>query len=249
MPWFKVDDGFHGHPKVVELSLSAVGLWTLAGSWCAKYLTDGHVPSKTVTRLGGEKYLAEELVSADLWLSAPGGYEFKDWAHYQPLKEVVEAERLAAQQRMQKVRAAKKGVRPNDAGTFEDSSPEVRIAPSHPIPVPSSSSTKKRETAPRGTRLDPKWIPTSEDVQKIRTECTSIDPQREHPEFVDYWIAQPGQKGIKVDWAATWRNWMRRKQRDAESGRIRKSKDEQIVDVLEMGRRMQADADRKGIGA
>lgn len=29
-------------------------------------------------------------------------------------------------------------------------------------------------------------------------------------EFRDYWIAQPGQKGVKTDWDATWRNWVRR---------------------------------------
>lgn len=27
--------------------------------------------------------------------------------------------------------------------------------------------------------------------------------------FRDYWIAQPGQKGVKLDWSATWRNWVR----------------------------------------
>jgi hypothetical protein len=27
--------------------------------------------------------------------------------------------------------------------------------------------------------------------------------------FRDYWIAQPGAKGRKVDWDATWRNWIR----------------------------------------
>jgi hypothetical protein len=27
--------------------------------------------------------------------------------------------------------------------------------------------------------------------------------------FKDYWIAQPGQKGVKLDWSATWRNWIR----------------------------------------
>ena len=30
--------------------------------------------------------------------------------------------------------------------------------------------------------------------------------------FRDYWIAQPGQKGVKTDWTATWRNWVRRQQ-------------------------------------
>ena len=28
--------------------------------------------------------------------------------------------------------------------------------------------------------------------------------------FRDYWRAQPGQKGVKTDWPATWRNWCRR---------------------------------------
>lgn len=27
--------------------------------------------------------------------------------------------------------------------------------------------------------------------------------------FFDYWIAQPGAKGRKLDWSATWRNWVR----------------------------------------
>lgn len=38
--------------------------------------------------------------------------------------------------------------------------------------------------------------------------------------FCDYWNAQPGQKGVKLDWPATWRNWVRRvaenKQREEE---------------------------------
>jgi hypothetical protein len=28
--------------------------------------------------------------------------------------------------------------------------------------------------------------------------------------FRDHWHSQPGQKGTKVDWSATWRNWCRR---------------------------------------
>lgn len=31
----------------------------------------------------------------------------------------------------------------------------------------------------------------------------------EAAKFVDYWRAQPGQKGVKTDWPATWRNWVR----------------------------------------
>ena len=36
------------------------------------------------------------------------------------------------------------------------------------------------------------------------------DAEREFPRFKDYWLAQPGRKGVKADWPATWRNWIRK---------------------------------------
>ena len=136
MPWFKVDDGFHGHPKVVELSLAAVGIWSLAGSWCAKYLTDGLIGLRAIERMGGNEALAHELVAHGLWLQVAEGFVFKDWAEYQPLKVAVEAERTAARDRMASVRAQKKGVQPNTSRTQAERSPEVRIAPSQSQSLP-----------------------------------------------------------------------------------------------------------------
>lgn len=34
--------------------------------------------------------------------------------------------------------------------------------------------------------------------------------QGELAKFRDYWVAQPGQKGVRNDWQATWRNWVRK---------------------------------------
>ena len=138
MPWFRVDDGFHGHPKVDMLSPAAVGIWTLCGSWSAQYLTDGLVFARTVAKFGGTDAEVQELVHSGLWLdNGDGSYQFKDWADYQPVKADVEAEREAARERMRKVRAAKKGagdVRPNTQRTSE----EVRVTPPSPaLPIPS----------------------------------------------------------------------------------------------------------------
>ena len=36
-----------------------------------------------------------------------------------------------------------------------------------------------------------------------------LHPTRTFDQFKDYWIAQAGQKGVKLDWFATWRNWVR----------------------------------------
>ncbi|MFJ6532451.1 hypothetical protein [Microbacterium sp. NPDC091662] len=110
MPWFKVDDGFHGHPKVMMLSPSAIGLWLLAGTWSAQYLTDGLVPAGMVRRFGGTPEDAADLVNAALWHEADGGYQFHEWAEYQPLKSDVEAERAASRERMRAMRAKRKGV-------------------------------------------------------------------------------------------------------------------------------------------
>jgi hypothetical protein len=214
VPWFKVDDGFHGHPKVVELSTSAVGVWTLCGSWCAKYLTDGAVNLKTIVRLGGAESDALELVQSGLWLETGDGFQFKDWDKYQPLKATVEAEREAAQERMRSVRAKRKGTRsgevqpnvqPNDGRTFGDGSEEVRLAPSHPIPVPSQSPDKSK----RGTRLPSDWKPSTELAAWAIAKRPDLNVSEQLEAFRDYWKSTPGSQGVKLDWDATWRSWIR----------------------------------------
>lgn len=44
MPWFKVDDQLHSHPKPRRASLAALGLWTLSGSYSMAYKLDGSHP-------------------------------------------------------------------------------------------------------------------------------------------------------------------------------------------------------------
>jgi len=40
-------------------------------------------------------------------------------------------------------------------------------------------------------------------------ERPDLDVRQVAEQFKDYWIAQGGQKGVKLDWDATWRNWVR----------------------------------------
>lgn len=42
------------------------------------------------------------------------------------------------------------------------------------------------------------------------SERPDLSPESVAAEFRDYWSAQPGQRGVKLDWEATWRNWVRR---------------------------------------
>lgn len=142
MPWFKVDDGFSHHGKVLRLPrkdrAACIGMWCLAGSWSAKTLTDGRIEADLLPEFGGTRRLADLLVRVGLWSVEGDGYRFHDWDKYQPTKVAVEAEREEARKRMANARAAKRSpeVRPNTSRT----SGEVQECSDNPVPIPAQPS-------------------------------------------------------------------------------------------------------------
>lgn len=94
MTWFKVDDSFYDHPKVFDAPDCAVALWTRAGTWSARNLTDGFVPAGMPARFCDDHETAvRELLNRGLWKRARSGYQFHDWSHYQPTREEAMAGR------------------------------------------------------------------------------------------------------------------------------------------------------------
>lgn len=51
--------------------------------------------------------------------------------------------------------------------------------------------------------LPPDWESWAE-AERQDLDITSVACQ-----FRDYWVAKPGKDGRKLDWHATWRNWVR----------------------------------------
>ena len=193
MTWFKVDDGIHSHPKFLDVSLAAVGLWTMCGAWCSGYLTDGQITRRQVIRLGGDDALAAELVDAGLWRETEDGYVFHGWDEYQPTREDVEASRAAARERMRKRRNPDTGkftpraedVRANTVGTDDEraenfgvgSSTPTRPDPTRPDPTPSARSARK---AP-AKRLPEDWAPT--DAHRKKAAELGVDLELEADRF------------------------------------------------------------------
>lgn len=60
----------------------------------------------------------------------------------------------------------------------------------------------------RGARLPLDTLP-DDWMAFCRSKRPDLDPSDTWDRFRDYWIAQPGQRGCKADWYATWRNWVR----------------------------------------
>ena len=61
----------------------------------------------------------------------------------------------------------------------------------------------------RATRLPADWAPTPDQIAWARSERKDINPATEASKFRDYWIAKAGKDAAKLDWDATWRNWVR----------------------------------------
>lgn len=105
MTWFKVDDGVLTHQKFArlfesDLGSDAVALWTLAGAYCARELTNGRISKGQVKRLGPNPASAVELVRVGLWSELESGeYAFHDWFDYQPSAEVVQSRRESGAKR------------------------------------------------------------------------------------------------------------------------------------------------------
>lgn len=109
MAFFLVDDQFHGHPKVRKATLEAVGLWTVAGSHCRAYKSDGFVPLWFVIGFPKGKQSAARLVSAGLWrretFEGEEGYRFHDWHHIHDPADEIERQREMGRTRQRKRRA------------------------------------------------------------------------------------------------------------------------------------------------
>lgn len=132
MTWIKVDDHFADHPKVMALGsdrLQGLGLWQVAASYCARYLTDGFVPAAHVHG-NAPKKLVNRLVAVGLFDVVDGGYQLHDWLRYNPSRQ--EVEEAVAKKRA----AGQAGGRASGQARAQATAEAHAQAESKPVPVP-----------------------------------------------------------------------------------------------------------------
>lgn len=71
---------------------------------------------------------------------------------------------------------------------------------------------KKEEpngSSKKGSRIDPAWEPGEEEISYAEGKGLSLETiNLEAERFRNYWLGRSGQAGVKLDWPATWRNWV-----------------------------------------
>lgn len=167
MPWLKVDDSFYDHPKVFDAPDCALALWVRAGTWSARNLQDGFVPTGLPARLCDDPDTAVgELLRRGLWERAKDGYRFHDWADYQPSAEAVRELRTK--------RA--------EAGRLGGLAKAAKQTASNGLA--SANGVAKQNAAPTRTRTPEKNRPSS-----------SAPPKDDDPDWSAFWTAYPRKVG------------------------------------------------------
>lgn len=102
MPWAKLDDDFHDHPKLIAAGVIATGIQARAISYCADLLTDGHISEGALpgllTGLNGTPPpegpdWPTYMVATGLWDRTARGYRVHDYLDYNPTKKEIESRR------------------------------------------------------------------------------------------------------------------------------------------------------------
>ena len=123
------------------------------------------------------------------------------WIHHRANKEIAKAgDKSEKASASAKARWSKKDA--NALPTQSESN-----ATHNTLPI--TQDTKHIKENKRGSRLSQDFIFPSDWLVFCKQERPDLQPVQTFEKFKDYWIAQAGQKGVKLDWFATWRNWVR----------------------------------------
>ena len=75
--------------------------------------------------------------------------------------------------------------------------------------LPITHNTKEKKENKRGSRLAQDFVLSKDWIEFCVSQRPDLHPAQTFDQFKDYWTSQAGQKGVKLDWSATWRNWVR----------------------------------------
>lgn len=180
--------------------------------------TDGLFPVSVVKALAEAE--SEEAITAlfevGLWVNHPGGMaETRDFLEHQ----ASAGERSKESEKMRKLAESRwsKDAHRTAPRTAVRSAQESRGEERREESLGRAAATP-RTGARKGTPIPTPFPVTPEMVAWARENVPNLDHKAVTDRFADYWAGVAGPKGIKLDWVATWRNWLRREADDGGTG-------------------------------
>lgn len=206
--WFRFYDCALDDPKVQKMPAELFKSWV--NLLCVASRNDGILPAvedlafmlrkdeETLVRVLGE------LKRLGLIDESEQGLTPHNWSERQYQSD-------SSAERMRKHRALKRNSDVTDV-TARDVTGDEKVTVQNRYRA--DTDTDKIISAParskKGTRLPADWQPNPDLIAtatKLGLSAAQFD--REVEKFCDYWASKPGSQGVKLDWDATARNWIR----------------------------------------
>lgn len=201
---------FADSPKIAPLSDKAFRQYIETLLWSTRIMTDGFIPERMVKKLLDDNSLAELTTNDPAKPSiahVDGGYQIHDFSKHQNTREKIDKKReagrlggLAKARNSAIVARAKELPKQNPSGPLA-----IQITDTD-IDVDGGVVAKKPRQ--RASRIPSPFIVTKEMREWAKKSLPGVNVDLSTEQFVDYWRAAPN--GTKLDWVATWRNWLRR---------------------------------------
>jgi len=136
------------------------------------------------------------------------------WHHNRCDKEIsFYKQQLETASKAGKASAAKRALNRNSTVVERslDSCSTVVQPTNNQEPITNNHSIDEPPTKQRtkGSRLSTDFELPDSWTEFCQTERPDLNPQKVFDSFKDYWVAKAGAAGVKLDWQATWRNWVR----------------------------------------
>ncbi len=211
-----IKPGFFDNELLVELSfeyrLLFIGLWTIADKEGrledrSKKIKMQVFPADNVDVDGGLSALCDAGFIVRYGSGTDKFIQINNWKKHQSPHHT---------ERDSVIPPLNNGEVTNDTQNSLRGNPPDSLIPDSLIPdslqeqsTPDQLENKKPTATATATRLPADWAPSDDDIEFCEAERKDLTPSVVADRFRDYWIAQPGAKGRKLDWPATWRNWVR----------------------------------------
>lgn len=183
-PGFSIPLGFYDGPEVRSIPrrirAQAVGVFALAGNYCATRLSDGYVDAETLSELGCGPAVKAALMNTlgkggvpdPLWIEAPAnGVQFAKWSKWQRTAGEVTAYRESEAERKRAARAAQKQKRIANASGMHSESTSNAL-PMQPDQTPNAFDDKS--TRPAETQKRPADVRRTSGQSETETETESV---------------------------------------------------------------------------
>lgn len=130
----------------------------------------------------------------------------KTWTQKRLVKERVFVAQKSSSQRDKAVKRWKE-TKKDDATALPNGCPDDAPTPTPTLIKEETNVSSKK----RGSRLPDDWrLPRDLGDWAVSEGMAETEVRRQAAMFADYWRSVPASRGVKLDWAGTWRNWVRK---------------------------------------